>query len=58
MNKKIYLTEILLLIKCRNPKDFIDGIEYHLKLKFNHIVVLDNESPFDIKSICEKYRDF
>ncbi len=55
MNKKIYLTEILLLIKCRNPKDFIDWIEYHLKLKFNHIVVLDNESPFDIKSICEKY---
>lgn len=53
---KIYFTEILLLIKCRNLQDFIDWVEYHLNLKFNHIVVLDNESPFDIKSVCEKYK--
>ena len=49
---KIYFTEILLLIKCKNLKDFIDWVEYHLNLKFNHIVVFDNESSVNIKTIC------
>lgn len=54
MEKK-YFSEILLLTKCRNKKDFIDWIEYHLNIGFDNIVVIDNESEVEIKSVCEQY---
>jgi len=53
LNKK-YFSEILLLIKANNEKDFKDWIHWHLDtLKFEHLVVFDNESSINVKNICD-----
>jgi hypothetical protein len=52
---KKYFSEILLLIKSTNINDFKDWLKWHLDtIHFDHIVVFDNDSTVDIKSICDK----
>ena len=48
------LTEVVLLTKSYNLQDFKDWLKWHLDIvHFDHIVVFDNESNVDIKSICD-----
>lgn len=57
MDKK-YFSEIVLLTKTYNPQDFADWLHWHIDVvKIDHIVVFDNESPVNIKTICNKYSD-
>lgn len=56
MQQKIYLTEVVLLTKTTNLQDFKDWLEWHLdKCHFEHCHIFDNESPVDIKGVCDKY---
>lgn len=58
LDKMQYISEVILLTKTYNIQDFIDWMHYHLDvIKFDHCLVLDNESTVDIKSVCEKYGD-
>lgn len=51
-----YNTEIVLLTKTYYECDLEAWIRYHLNvIGINHIVVLDNQSPVDVKSLCSKY---
>jgi hypothetical protein len=51
-------TEAMLLTKYLNPADLVEWIDWHLfKVKFDRIHVFDNESDYDVKSICDRYRD-
>jgi len=53
-----YKTEAILLTKYLNEKDLVEWLEYHLyKCKFEHIQVFDNESSYDVKSICQRYKN-
>lgn len=53
---KKYLTEVVLLTKTYNLTDFQDWLHWHLDIiGFDHCKVFDNESAFDIKSVCDKY---
>ena len=53
-----YKTEAILLTKYLNKNDLVEWLDWHLnKCKFEHIQVFDNESNFDVKSICEKYQN-
>lgn len=53
MEKK-YFSEIVLLTKTYNLQDFKDWLKWHLDIiHFDHIIVFDNESQVDIKSVCE-----
>jgi hypothetical protein len=53
-----YNTEAILLTKYLNENDLKEWLEHHLyKCKFEHIVVYDNESDYDVKSICKKYKN-
>lgn len=47
------ISEVVLLTKCNYLNDFIEWINYYKKLGFNNLVVYDNESTVDIKTICE-----
>ena len=49
------ISEVVLLTKSLYLQDFIEWINYYIKLGFDHITVYDNESPVNIKSICKKY---
>ena len=58
MAEKQYFSEAILLTKTYNINDFSDWLEYHLSdIKFHHIHVFYNESPANIKQVCDKYRD-
>lgn len=51
-----YNTEAILLTKYLNENDLREWLEHHLNVcKFEHIVVYDNESDYDVKSICKEY---
>lgn len=51
-----YKTEAILLTKYLNEKDLTEWLDHHINYcKFEHIQVFDNESNYDVKSICEKY---
>lgn len=51
-----YNTEAILLTKYLNERDLRDWLDHHLKVcKFEHIVVYDNESDYDVESICKEY---
>ena len=53
-----HTTEAMLLTKYLNPQDLTEWLEWHLNtIKFDHIHVFDNESDYDVKSICGKYGD-
>lgn len=53
-----YKTEAMLLTKYLNPDDLREWLDHHLyKCKFDRIHVFDNESEFDIKSVCTEYGD-
>lgn len=53
MEKK-YFSEIVLLTKTYNLQDFKDWLKWHLDIiHFDHIIVFDNESQVDIKSVCD-----
>jgi hypothetical protein len=44
------------LTKYLNEQDLTEWLDHHINYcKFEHIQVFDNESNFDVKSICEKY---
>ena len=52
---KKYLSEILCITNNDKPKRFIDWLIWHACIiKFNHIIVIDNNSNYDIKRICDK----
>ena len=51
-----YNSEVLLMVKCFNIHDFKAWMKWHLEvLKFDHAVILDNESPVDLESVCKEY---
>ena len=51
-----YKTDAILLTKYLNEKDLTECLDHHINYcKFEHIQVFDNESKYDVKSICEKY---
>lgn len=53
---KIYLSEVILLTKSYNLQDFKDWLHWHLDVvRFDHVHIFDNESPVDIKTVCESY---
>lgn len=54
--KKIYLTEVVLVVKSYNLQDFKDWLKWHLDvIGFEHCHVFDNESLVDVKSVCKSY---
>lgn len=55
---KPYLSEVYCVTKTRRLQDFQDGMTWYTKvIPFDHIVIYDNESFVDIKSVCEQYGD-
>ena len=51
-------TEAILLTKYLNSQDLTEWLDWHLnKIKFDHIHVFDNDSEYDIESICKAYGD-
>lgn len=51
-----YNTEAILLTKYLNENDLSEWLEHHLNVcKFEHIVVYDNESDYDVEAICKEY---
>lgn len=53
-----YKTEAILLTKYLNENDLIEWLDWHLNTcKFEHIQVFDNESNYDVKSICDRYEN-
>lgn len=53
---KKYFTEALLLTKSYNLNDFKLWIKWYKDiLKFDHIVIFDNESSVDIEKICKQF---
>lgn len=53
-----YTTEAMLLTKYLNQQDLTEWIDWHLNtVKFDHIHIFDNESDYDVKSLCEHYGD-
>lgn len=51
-----YFTEILLLTKSDYPDELECWLNWYLNiLKFDHIVILDNESPINIQDIISKF---
>lgn len=56
MKDKIYFSEVVLLTKTYSLQDFEDWLFWHVNVvNFDHVMVFDNESTEDIKSVCEKY---
>lgn len=55
MSKK-YFSEIMLLTKSLYADELFCWLEWHLNIiHVDHIVLLDNESPIDIKSILSRF---
>lgn len=55
---KNYNIEAICLTKYTNEVDMREWLEWHLnRCHFNHIHILDNESNYDLKSLCEEYKD-
>ena len=53
-----YNTEAMLLTKYLNPDDLREWLDHHLNVcKFDRVHVFDNESSYDVKSICAGYGD-
>lgn len=53
-----YKTEAMLLTKYLNPDDLREWLDHHINVcKFDRIHVFDNESSYDVKSICSEYGD-
>lgn len=53
-----YNTEAICLTKYTNEADMREWLEWHLnRCHFNHIHIIDNESNYDLKSLCEEYKD-
>lgn len=53
---KPYLSEVYCVTKTRRLQDFQDWMTWYTKvIPFDHIVIYDNESFVDIKSVCEQY---
>lgn len=51
-----YKTEAMLLTKYLNPDDLREWLDHHLNVcKFDRIHVFDNESGYDVRSICDEY---
>lgn len=51
-----YKTEALLLTKYLNEADLDEWLTWHLfHCKFDKIHVMDNESSYDVKRICDKF---
>ena len=51
-----YKTEAMLLTKYLNPVDLREWLDHHLNVcKFDKIHVFDNESDYDVRSICDEY---
>lgn len=51
-------TEAMLLTKYLNPDDLREWLDWHLdRVKFDRIHVFDNESSYDVRAVCDEYRD-
>jgi len=51
-----YKTEAMLLTKYLNPVDLHEWLDHHLNVcKFDQVHVFDNESNYDIRSVCDEY---
>ena len=56
-NKK-YLSEIILITNHNNKYTLFDWLFWHLNIiKFDHVVLIDNNSTFDVKNICNMFGD-
>lgn len=57
VNKK-YLSEVILIICTNDLYNFRYWLEWHLNIiKFDHAIIIDNDSPVDIYSECLKYNN-
>ena len=52
-----YNTDAMLITKYLNEADLKEWIEHHLNCGFDHIQVFDNDSAYDVKSICDQYQN-
>ena len=51
-----YKTEVMLLTKYLNPNDLREWLDHHLNVcKFDRVHVFDNDSNYDVRSICDEY---
>ena len=51
-----YNTEAILLTKYLNAADLREWLNHHIyKCGFDHIAVYDNESAYDVKTVCADY---
>lgn len=54
----LYRTEAMLLTKHLNPADLKEWLNWHIfKCGFEHIHIFDNESPYDVRKVCNEYGD-
>lgn len=50
-------SEAICLTRFSSETDMRHWITHHLSLGFDHIHILDNESQYDCKKVCEEYGD-
>ena len=51
-----YNTEAILLTRYLNENDLREWLRHHLNVcKFDHIVVYDNESDYDVEKVCKEF---
>lgn len=51
-------TEAICLTKYMNGRDMDEWLKWHIDIcHFDHIHIINNDSQFDIKSICEQYNN-
>lgn len=49
-------TDAVCLTKYMNERDMHEWLKWHIDIcHFDHIHIIDNDSNFDIKSVCEQY---
>lgn len=52
----MYDTEAILITKFSNPADLDEWISHHIdRIGFEHIQVFDNDSDYDVQSVCSKF---
>lgn len=55
---KKYFTEVLLITCNYNKYALFDWLYWHIVvIGFNHVVVIDNDSAFDVESLCKLFGD-
>lgn len=58
MPNKIYFSELILIICTNDIYSFKEWLYWHCNIiKFDHIVIINNNSTVDLKSECKKYNN-